>query len=82
VTPAVTHASAETSAAGMSILDDVAFGAPDLAFAVDDLQRRLGVRAADGGQQVGIGTHNALIGLGPGPYLDVIAPDPEQPAAA
>ncbi len=38
------------------------------------------MRAALGGQHPGRGTHNALISLGRDSYLEVIGPDPSQPA--
>jgi hypothetical protein len=40
----------------------------------------LGVPLLSGGQHVRYGTHNRLMGLGEGLYLEVIAPDPRVPA--
>jgi hypothetical protein len=57
-------------------IDHLLFAGDDLDALVDEVAAKSGVRARPGGRHVGQGTHNALIGLGPGRYLELMARDP------
>jgi hypothetical protein len=61
------------------MLDHLVYGVPHLERGIELLEAKLGVRAAPGGRHEGRGTHNALLGLGDGQYLEIIARDPGQP---
>src|SRR5262245_8845671 len=63
-------------------LDHLVYAVPDLSAAVAALEQALGLRPLPGGRHEGLATHNALLPIGAGAYLELIAADPEQPAAA
>lgn len=60
--------------------DHLVLATPDLAATVAEFTRRTGVTPAPGGVHVGLGTRNHLVSLGGTAYLEIIGPDPEQPA--
>jgi len=63
-------------------VDHLVYAVADLDAGIDEIERLLGVKAARGGKHTGRGTHNALLSLGGGSYLEIIAADPDQSAPA
>jgi hypothetical protein len=65
----------------MPVLDHLLWGTDDLDQGIAEIERLTGIRAVKSGRHPGYGTWNALASLGAGVYLEIIAPDPEQPGA-
>lgn len=63
----------------MAEIDHIVLGARTLEEGAAFIERTLGVKPQPGGRHEGAGAHNMLLGLGPDCYLEVIAPDPDQP---
>ncbi|MEE4279968.1 MAG: VOC family protein [Halieaceae bacterium] len=61
----------------MLTLDHLTVTAENLDDGSEYVERCLGARLSPGGQHAIMGTHNRLLGLGPGLYLEVISVDPE-----
>jgi hypothetical protein len=55
-------------------IDHVGIGAADLDRGIGFVEEKTGVKAAKGGVHPGRGTQNALMSLGSGSYLEIIAP--------
>ena len=61
----------------MLVLDHIAVAARTLDEGAAHVEALLGQPLSDVGRHVRMGTHNRLLSLGPGTYLEVIAVDPE-----
>ena len=57
------------------VVDHIVYNASDLEGGIAAVERLTGVRATVGGRHTGLGTHNALLSLGDGTYLEIISGD-------
>ncbi len=62
------------------MVDHLVLATPDLAATVAEIGRLTGIDPVPGGRHPGLGTVNHLLGIGEGAYLEIIGPDPDQPA--
>ncbi len=59
--------------------DHLILGVPDLQRSIEEFSERLGVVPMLGGRHESMGTHNAILPVRGGSYVELIAPDPTRP---
>ena len=59
----------------MAEIDHIVIGARTLEDGARYIEELLGVKPVQGGAHPGVGTHNMLLGMGSGCYIEVIAPE-------
>lgn len=58
-------------------IDHIVYAFPDLISGIEYIRELLAVEPVYGGRHLNFGTHNALVGLSQGIYLEILAPDPD-----
>lgn len=61
----------------MKNLDHIVYAVSNLEQAMDDIEKRFGIRPTYGGKHENEGTHNALLHLGDDCYFEILAVDPD-----
>lgn len=59
------------------VIDHIAINCTTLAEGIDWVEEKLGVRVPLGGKHAIMNTHNAVMSLGEGVYLEIVATDPD-----
>lgn len=62
-----------------SWLDHIVLASPNLQEGMDYVKEKVGCDPTYGGKHLQFGTHNALLKIGNLTYLEILAPDPENP---
>jgi len=76
---ALAQAGSPPPRAGAAHVDHLILGIRDLDEGIRRFEERTGVRPMVGGAHPGRGTRNALASLGPGLYVEILAPQPSAP---
>mmetsp|Transcript_20780 Transcript_20780/g.59242 ORF Transcript_20780/g.59242 Transcript_20780/m.59242 type:complete len:537 (+) Transcript_20780:75-1685(+) len=63
-----------------NVLDNVVIAAPNLEEAIDEFEKRTGVRPQPSGKLKGLGAKTAVVILDDNRYIEIVAPDPDAPA--